>query len=188
MTHGTDTPQRAASAFPGLEVLVRTHVRDVPDFPEPGVLFRDITPVLAEGPVLGAVIQGIADHYRGRVDAVAGLESRGFILAAPLAIALGTGMITVRKAGKLPGPVIGIDYELEYGTARFEVRPESVVPGERVLVIDDVLATGGTAAAAAQLIEHAGAEVVALTMLLELSELDGRARLPGRQVDSVVVY
>ena len=84
--------------------------------------------------------------------------------------------------------VIGIDYELEYGTARFEVRPESVVPGERVLVIDDVLATGGTAAAAAQLIEHAGAEVVALTMLLELSELDGRARLPGRQVDSVVVY
>ena len=176
MTHGTDTPQRAASAFPGLEVLVRTHVRDVPDFPEPGVLFRDITPVLAEGPVLGAVIQGIADHYRGRVDAVAGLESRGFILAAPLAIALGTGMITVRKAGKLPGPVIGIDYELEYGTARFEVRPESVVPGERVLVIDDVLATGGTLCAATALLRRQGASVIGAGVLVELAFLHGRGR------------
>lgn len=180
---------RPTSAFsPSLEMLVRTHVRDVPDFPTPGVLFRDITPVLAEGPVLKATIEGIADKYRGRVDAVAGLESRGFILAAPLAIALGTGMITVRKAGKLPGPVLTIDYELEYGTASFEVRPESVQNGSRVLIIDDVLATGGTAAAAAALLERAGAEVVALTMLLELSELEGRRRLPGREVDSVVVY
>lgn len=183
----TTTPTTGAFG-PALETLVRTHVREVEGFPEPGVLFRDISPVLGEGPVLGATIETIAEHYRGKVEAVAGLESRGFILAAPLAIALGTGMIIVRKAGKLPPPVLGIDYELEYGTARFEVSPRSVTHGQKVLVIDDVLATGGTAAAAADLLESAGAEIVALTMLLELSDLDGRSRLEGRQVDSVVVY
>lgn len=171
-----------------LSRLVLDNLREVPDFPEPGVLFRDITPLLADGPDFGAFIKGLADHYRGRVDAVAGLESRGFILAAPLAVDLGIGMITVRKGGKLPGPVIGVDYSLEYGTARMEIRPETVVVGQRVLVIDDVLATGGTAAASVELLERAGAQVEAICMVLELAGLGGRERLPGREIDSVVTF
>ena len=166
--------------------LVMSHLREIPDFPEPGVLFRDITPLLADGQAFAELIDGLADHYRGRIDAVAGLESRGFILAAPLAVRLGIGMITVRKGGKLPGPVIGLDYALEYGTARMELRPETVAQGARVLVIDDVLATGGTAAASICLIEQAGASVEAICMLLELAELGGRRQLGGRKVDSVV--
>jgi adenine phosphoribosyltransferase len=168
--------------------LVREHVREIPDFPAPGVLFRDITPLLADGPAFEGLVRGLAENYRGRVDAVAGLESRGFILAAPLAIELGVGMITVRKAGRLPGPVIGVDYALEYGTARMELRPDTVEAGQRVLVIDDVLATGGTGAAAIELVERSGGEVVALAMLLELAALGGRSKLDGYQVDSVLVY
>ena len=126
------------SALPSeLTRLVLDNLREVPDFPQPGVLFRDITPLLADGRAFATFIEGLAVHYAGRVDAVAGLESRGFILAAPLAVRLGTGMLTVRKGGKLPGPVIGVDSALEYGTARMEVRPDTVVPGQRVLVIDD---------------------------------------------------
>ncbi len=177
------------SAFPDeLTSLVRSHIREVPDFPAPGVLFRDITPLLADGPAFRALVEGLAERYRGRVDAVAGLESRGFILAAPLATALGVGMITVRKAGRLPGPVVGVDYALEYGTARMELRPETVQEGQRVLIIDDVLATGGTGAAAVELVERSGGEVVALAMLLELAALRGRTKLEGYQVDSVLVY
>jgi adenine phosphoribosyltransferase len=171
-----------------LAELLRSHVREVPDFPEPGVLFRDITPLLADGPAFGALIDGLAERYRGRIDAVAGLESRGFILAAPLAHALGVGMITVRKAGRLPGPVIGVDYSLEYGTARLELRAETVTDGSRVLIIDDVLATGGTAAAAIELIEGSGGTVVALVMLLELAALGGRSRTTGYEVDSILTY
>jgi adenine phosphoribosyltransferase len=178
-----------APSFPAeLTDLVRGHVREIPDFPAPGVLFRDITPLLADGPAFEGLVRGLADNYRGRVDAVAGLESRGFILAAPLAVELGVGMITVRKAGRLPGPVIGVDYALEYGTARMELRPETVRQGQRVLVIDDVLATGGTGAAAIELVERSGGEVVALAMLLELAALGGRSKLDGYQVDSVLVY
>lgn len=168
--------------------LVEDNLREIPDFPEPGVLFRDITPLLANGPTFSALVTGLADHYRGRVDAVAGLESRGFILAAPLAVHLGVGMIVVRKGGKLPGPVIGVDYALEYGTARMEIRPETVPAGQRVLVIDDVLATGGTAAASIELLERTGAEVDAVCVLLELAELGGRSRIPRHQVDSVVTF
>ncbi|MEE6272185.1 adenine phosphoribosyltransferase [Georgenia wangjunii] len=171
-----------------LAELLRSHVREVPDFPEPGVLFRDITPLLADGPAFGALIDALAERYRGRIDAVAGLESRGFILAAPLAHALGVGMITVRKAGRLPGPVIGVDYSLEYGTARLELRAETVAEGSRVLVIDDVLATGGTAAAAIELIEGSGGTVAALSMLLELVALGGRSRIEGYEVDSILSY
>ncbi|WP_180342345.1 adenine phosphoribosyltransferase [Actinomyces wuliandei] len=177
---------RAVSVPASLSQLVSDHLRVVPDFPEPGVLFRDITPLLADGAAFRELVEGLADHYRGRVDAVAGLESRGFILAAPLAVRLGIGMVTVRKGGKLPGPVIGVDYELEYGTARMELRPDSVVNGSRVLVIDDVLATGGTAAASIALIEQAGARVEAVCMLLELQDLGGRSVLAGRHIDSVV--
>lgn len=168
--------------------LVSSNLREIEDFPEPGVLFRDITPLLANGPAFAELISILADHYRGRIDAVAGLESRGFILAAPLATALGIGMITIRKAGKLPGPVIGVDYTLEYGTARMELRPDSVTKGHRVLVLDDVLATGGTAAASADLLRQAGAEVVGISVLLELVDLGGRAKLDGEVVESAVAF
>ncbi|MFH5823230.1 adenine phosphoribosyltransferase [Georgenia sp. AZ-5] len=178
-----------ASAFPAeLTDLVRDHVREIPNFPAPGVLFRDITPLLADGEAFGSLVRGLAEKYDGTIDAVAGLESRGFILAAPLALQLSVGMITVRKAGRLPGPVIGVDYALEYGTARMELRPETVQEGQRVLIIDDVLATGGTGAAAVELVERSGGEVVALAMLLELAALRGRTKLEGYQVDSVLVY
>ncbi|QDB80757.1 adenine phosphoribosyltransferase [Georgenia sp. 311] len=168
--------------------MLDSHVHVVPNFPEPGVLFRDITPLLADGPAFAALVDALAERYRGKIDAVAGLESRGFILAAPLAHALGVGMVTIRKAGRLPGDVIGVDYTLEYGTARLELRPETVTAGHRVLIIDDVLATGGTARAAIELIESAGAEVAALTMLLELEELGGRSRLTDYPLDSILRY
>ncbi|NCD18923.1 MAG: adenine phosphoribosyltransferase [Actinobacteria bacterium] len=171
-----------------LAEIVQANIREIPDYPSPGVLFRDITPLLANGAAFGALIDALAEHYEGRVDAVAGLESRGFILAAPLALHLGVGMITVRKAGKLPGPVIGVDYALEYGTARMELRPDTIHAGQRVLVIDDVLATGGTARASVDLVERAGGEVIGLAMLMELLELNGRSRLEGYDVESVLAY
>lgn len=168
--------------------LVTTNLREIPDFPEPGVLFRDITPLLANGPAFRELMQILADRYDGRIDAVAGLESRGFILAAPLATMLGVGMLTVRKAGKLPGPVIGIDYALEYGSARMELRPDSVHDGDRVLVVDDVLATGGTANASVRLLQECGADVSAVCVLLELEALGGRSRLDGVPVESAVTF
>lgn len=168
--------------------LIRSNIREIPDYPSPGVLFRDITPLLANGEAFGTLIDVLAEHYAGKVDAIAGLESRGFILAAPLAIRMGIGMIVVRKAGKLPGPVIGVDYDLEYGSARMELRPDTVTPGDRVLVIDDVLATGGTAAASVRLIEQAGGVVVGLAMLMELLELGGREKLKGYDVQAVLSY
>ena len=171
-----------------IEPLIKDNLREIPDFPDPGVLFRDITPLLANGEAFKALIDALADHYRGRVDAIAGLDSRGFILAAPLATALGVGMITVRKAGKLPGPVIGVNYTLEYGEARMELRPDSVKEGSRILIIDDVLATGGTSAAAVELIKQCGAEVVEVNVLLELSELGGRAKLEGIPVEAGVIF
>lgn len=169
--------------------LVLNHLSEVQDFPEEGVLFRDITPLLADGEAFGELIRLLAAHYRGKVDAIAGLESRGFILAAPLATALGVGMLTIRKGGKLPGPVICVDYALEYGTARMELNPQMVKPGMRVLVVDDVLATGGTAAASIQLLENCGAQVEAVAVLLELSGLGGRAKLGDSvTVESAVVF
>ncbi len=168
--------------------LVESHLREVPDFPAPGVLFRDITPLIADPQAFKVLIETIADRYRGQVDAVAGLESRGFILGAPLAIEMGVGMLTVRKGGRLPGPVVGVDYDLEYGSARMELQPFTVSDGQRVLVIDDVLATGGTANAAFELIERAGGVPTGLCVLIELRELGGRERLAGREVDAVLTY
>ncbi|MDO4244047.1 MAG: adenine phosphoribosyltransferase [Actinomyces sp.] len=188
-TRSWDGPFDQAPELSGvLTELVLDNLREIPDFPEPGVLFRDITPLLANGKAFANLIDGLAAHYRGHIDAVAGLESRGFVLAAPLAVHLGLGMLTVRKGGKLPGPVLSEDYTLEYGTARMEIRPDTVVPGQRVLVIDDVLATGGTAAASISLLERAGARVVGVCMLLELAGLGGRDRLPGRRIDSVATF
>jgi adenine phosphoribosyltransferase len=168
-----------------LTKLITSLVRDVPDYPQPGVVFKDITPLLADGPAFAAVIEGLAALY-GPVDKVAGIEARGFILAAPVACRLGAGFVPIRKKGKLPGATFAQDYELEYGTATVEVLTDAFEPSERVLVIDDVLATGGTARATADLVQRAGAEVVGLAVLLELSFLNGRAKLPGLPVTSLL--
>lgn len=173
---------------PQLTQVMADHVRAVPDFPSPGIIFRDITPLLADGEAFGLLVTALAQRYRGRIDAVAGLESRGFIVGAPVAHALGVGMITVRKAGRLPGPVIGVDYSLEYGTARLELREETVADGARVLIVDDVLATGGTARAAVELVERAGGRVEGVAVLLELAGLPGRETLQGYDVASVLTY
>jgi len=173
---------------PEFTALVESHLREVEDFPNPGVLFRDITPLIADPKAFAELISVLADRYRGQVDSVAGLESRGFILGAPLAVSMGVGMLTVRKAGKLPGPVVGVDYSLEYGSARMELQPFTVAPGQRVLVIDDVLATGGTANAAFELIEQAGGIPVGLCVLIELTALGGRRKLENRRIDSVLSY
>lgn len=162
--------------------LVSSNLGSIPDFPEPGVLFRDITPLIANGPAFKELMEILGERYEGTIDAVAGLESRGFILGAPLATELGVGMLTIRKAGKLPGHVIGVDYALEYGTARMEIRPESVRPGSRVLVVDDVLATGGTANASVELLRRCGAEVETIAVLLELEAFNGREVLAGSGV------
>ena len=156
-------------------------IRDVPDYPAPGVVFKDITPLLADAAGFAAAVGALAAGHE-RIDKVAGIEARGFILAAPVACSLGVGFVPVRKLGKLPGPTHAQTYQLEYGTATVEVHVDSFRPGDRVLIIDDVLATGGTAAAAAELIRRSGAEVTALSVLFELGFLGGRANLPGLDV------
>jgi adenine phosphoribosyltransferase len=159
-------------------------VRDVPDFPKPGVMFKDISPVLADHHAFVEAVGGLAwagrdDSGRVIVDKVAGVEARGFILAAPVAVALGVGFIPVRKGGKLPGEVLGESYALEYGLATLEIPRGALSPGDRVLVIDDVLATGGTIEATAQLVSRAGATTTAVAVLIELAFLAGRSRLAG---------
>lgn len=167
---------------------VRERIRDVPDFPTPGVLFKDITPLLADAQTFTAVIDHLAERYRGEVDIVAGVEARGFLLSAPLAVALGVGSLVVRKAGKLPPPVISASYDLEYGTSEVEVSQTVVHPGERVLLLDDVLATGGTAAAAASLLEQAGLTVTGMAFLMELETLGGRRVLADRDPYSILTF
>jgi adenine phosphoribosyltransferase len=168
-----------------LAARVAALIRDVPDFPEPGIQFKDITPLLADGPTFAALIADWASAHAG-VDVVAGIEARGFILAAPLAVRLGVGFVPVRKAGKLPGRTEQASYALEYGTATLEITADAVQPGQRVLLVDDVLATGGTVSAAADLLERSGAEVVAVQVLMELTFLPGRERLAGRGLFATV--
>jgi adenine phosphoribosyltransferase len=175
----------AASAGSGLPELISSRIRDVPDYPQPGVLFKDITPLLADGPAFAAVVTALAGPY-GHVDKVVGIEARGFILAAPVACRLGAGFVPVRKQGKLPAQTIAESYQLEYGTATVEVHADAFAPGDQVLVVDDVLATGGTAAATASLVRRSGAQVAAIAVMLELGFLDGRARLPGFEVRSLL--
>ena len=166
--------------------IVADNLRLIPDFPTEGVVFQDVTPLFANGPDFSRLVSLLADRYRGKIDMVAGLESRGFILAAPLAAELRVGMLAIRKAGKLPGPVEGIDYTLEYGTGRLEIQPSTVDKNARVLVIDDVLATGGTAWAAVELLRRCGAEPYEIAVLLELMALGGRERIDGVPVLSAV--
>ncbi|MET0582331.1 MAG: adenine phosphoribosyltransferase [Pseudoxanthomonas sp.] len=154
----------------------QTLLRDVPDFPRPGILFKDITPVLADADAFAAAIGEMAAPWRGvAVDAVVGIESRGFILGAALALALGAGFVPVRKPGKLPGRVLSLDYALEYGSDRLQIHADALAPGARVIVVDDVLATGGTLKAALELTRQQGAEVIGAAVLLELGLLGARA-------------
>ena len=168
-----------------LAQLLRSHVRDVPDWPQPGVVFKDITPLLADAEGFTTVVDALVVGT-GPVERVVGIEARGFILAAPVAYSLGSGFVPVRKQGKLPGPTLVEAYVLEYGEAVLEIRHDTVQAGDRVLIVDDVLATGGTAAAAVELVRRAGGEVVGLHVLIELGFLDGRARLDGVPVRSLL--
>ena len=164
-------------------------IRDVPDFPEPGIVFKDITPLLADELAFSTVIDLIVVHFgRGNVDKVVGIEARGFILGAPVAYHFGAGVIPVRKKGKLPYETIEEEYALEYGTATLEIHTDAVTPGERVLVVDDVLATGGTAAATASLVERIGGKVCGIATLIELDFLHGRDKVSGYDLFTLIHY
>jgi adenine phosphoribosyltransferase len=176
--------QEAPSA--GVAGLITRLVRDVPDYPQPGILFKDITPLLADADALDQVVGALAAGH-GPVGKVAGIEARGFILAAPVALRMHAGFVPVRKQGKLPAARYAQSYDLEYGTATLEVHQDAFSPGERVLIVDDVLATGGTAQATAELVRRCGAEVAGIAVLLELGFLPGRSRLGGLDVRSLLV-
>lgn len=167
--------------------LVASLLRDIPDFPEPGVAFKDFTPLLGDGPALAAVVRDIAARHTGGVDVVVGIEARGFIIGAAVAYALGVGFVPVRKEGKLPGETLREHYALEYGTAAIEVHRDAFAPGARALIVDDVLATGGTAEATCKLVERAGAQVISFEAVIELDVLHGRDKLAGRDVHTLLV-
>lgn len=174
-----------SSSGEDLTKVLATRILDVPDYPNPGVVFKDITPLLGDPEAFGLVVEAMADHVRAvGATRVAGLEARGFILAAPVALAAGVGFVPVRKAGKLPRATYHEDYQLEYGTATVEVHRDAFEPGERVVVVDDILATGGTAVAAANLVRDAGAEPVGLAVLMELGFLHGRERFAAAVPDA----
>jgi len=165
--------------------LITAHVRDVPDYPQPGVLFKDITPLLGDSDAFGDVVEAMAATF-GPVDKVVGIEARGFILAAPVAFEIRAGFVPVRKQGKLPSATFAQEYDLEYGRATLEVHQDAFRPGERVLIVDDVLATGGTANATATLVRRAGADVVGVAVLMELSFLKGRLNIPDLEVRALL--
>jgi adenine phosphoribosyltransferase len=177
--------QAAGSVEGDVTELIKATIRDVIDYPQPGIVFKDITPLLADGAAFEAVVAALAAGHEG-VTKVAGIEARGFILAAPVALALGAGFVPVRKLGKLPGETYAQSYELEYGTATLEVHIDAFDAADRVLIVDDVLATGGTAAATAELVRQSGAEVAGVVVLLELEFLAGRDKLPGIAVQSLL--
>jgi adenine phosphoribosyltransferase len=164
-------------------------IRDIPDFPEPGIVFKDITPVLADGKAFAALVDALAEPFRDiGVDKVAGIEARGFTLATPVAERLGAGFIPVRKPGKLPYETVREDYSLEYGTDSLEIHTDAAGNGEKVLLVDDVIATGGTAAAAIRLLRKIGAEVVGFSVFIELASLDGADKLDGVPFHALVTY
>jgi len=164
-------------------------IRDIPDFPKPGILFKDITTLLKDGPSFKAAIDGLLEKVRTkRVDVVVGMESRGFILAAPIAYELGVGFVPVRKLGKLPADVVSVEYDLEYGSATLEMHKDAIAPGARVLIVDDLLATGGTVAGTIELVEKLKGEIVGLAFLIELTALRGRDRLQGHDITTLVSF
>jgi adenine phosphoribosyltransferase len=167
---------------------LKSRIRDIPDFPKPGIVFKDITPLLADGAAFRAMVDRFVARYRGRADMVLGIESRGFIVGAAVAYGLGTGLALVRKPGKLPSQTYAARYELEYGTDSLEIHHDAVGGDHRVLIIDDLLATGGTASAAVELVRRCGGTVVACAFVIELTFLNGRRRLPDVEVFSLVDY
>ncbi|HVB13397.1 MAG TPA: adenine phosphoribosyltransferase [Candidatus Dormibacteraeota bacterium] len=174
-------------AVPDPGVDLRTYIRDIPDYPTPGILFRDITPLLGDGPAFRSACARLTDRFRAAdVGAVASIESRGFTFGAVIAFQLGVGVVPVRKAGRLPAAVISSSYELEYGEAVLEMHQDSIAPGARVLVIDDLLATGGTALATLDLITRLGGVVVGFGFVVELLALEGRARLAAHRVEALL--
>ena len=167
---------------------ITSYIRDVPDFPQPGILFRDITPLLGEPAAFGAAIDRFAERYAAEpIDAIAGIEARGFLFAAPLAARLDKPLVPMRKPGKLPWETQSITYSLEYGEDAVEMHADAIHPGQRALIVDDVLATGGTMSAAVRLAERAGAEIAGLAVLIELEDLRGRDRLRGYDIFSQLV-
>jgi len=168
---------------------LKSYIRDVPDFPKAGIIFKDITPLLRSHQSFQAVVDSLADKFaRERIDLVLGVEARGFIIAGAVALKLGAGFVPVRKAGKLPCQTRAVEFALEYGTDTLEMHQDAIQPGQRVLIIDDLLATGGTAAACCKLVEDAGGEVVALAFVIELSFLEGRGKLEGYPILSLIQY
>ncbi|HUJ73986.1 MAG TPA: adenine phosphoribosyltransferase [bacterium] len=164
-------------------------IRTIPDFPKSGIAFRDLTTLFGHGSGFQEVIQHLAERYRGQnLDVVAGVESRGFILAAPLAFSLGLGFVPIRKPGKLPGAKVGVEYELEYGTDRLEIHTDAIQPGARVLLVDDLLATGGTMEAACRLVEQVGGQVAECAFVVELVDLRGRQRLERYPIYKLVEF
>jgi adenine phosphoribosyltransferase len=173
---------------PGAAARVAEHVVDVPDFPQQGVLFKDLTPLFKDGGALRDSIDAIVAHHgAGSFDTVAGIEARGFVIAAAVAYAVGCGVVPVRKAGKLPRATRSVSYQLEYGEATLQVHEDAFEPGERVLVVDDVLATGGTAGATLELVRQCGATVAGLSVLMELAFLGGRQRLAPQPVHALLI-
>jgi adenine phosphoribosyltransferase len=165
--------------------MIQAMIRDIADYPQPGIVFKDITPLLGDAAAFAATVDAMADGHVA-VDKVVGIEARGFILAAPVACRLGAGFVPVRKQGKLPARTHQQSYDLEYGSATIEVHTDAFAPGDRVLIVDDVLATGGTARATADLVRRSGAEVIAVSVLLELGFLNGRAQLPGLEIRALL--
>lgn len=165
------------------------YIRDIPDFPKTGILFRDVTPLLASPTALAEAVRRMADPFRDRgVDVVAAAEARGFLFAAPVALQLGAALVPIRKPGKLPGKKVSYSYQLEYGTDTLEMHADAVQPGNKVLVVDDLLATGGTVEACCRMIEQAGGQVVGCDFLIELVALGGAKRLAGYDVQSLIRY
>jgi adenine phosphoribosyltransferase len=168
---------------------LRQYIRDIPDFPKPGIVFRDVTPLLLDPAALAGAVEAVTAPFRDqRVDRVIGIESRGFLLGVPVALALGVGMGLVRKAGKLPYKTHRVSYDLEYGTDTVEMHVDTVEKGQRVIIVDDLIATGGTAAAAVKLARAAGGNVIGCSFLIELSALDGRRLLDVEPIHTVIRY
>jgi adenine phosphoribosyltransferase len=168
---------------------LKQYIRDIPDFPQPGILFRDITPLLQDPDAFRYVVERFSEEYRGaKLDAIVGIESRGFLFGTPLAQNLSVAFVPVRKAGKLPAKHISVEYSLEYGTSQLDIHEDALKRGQRALVVDDLLATGGTANATAKLVELLGAEVHAMAFVIELEFLKGRERLRDYEVLSLVTY